>query len=209
MQDWQRHIYGCWLPTITGGTHSEGFQLKSKSTFLLVIAFPPSHCVCTARVHVCPRVDVCEVGTKFNDTEISQPGLAIRLAPNIDSFNPVCYNFSWSLWLRKSTKNKSCTFLLECVSVGAPCFISPVDTRVLCVAAKIRLSGQLHQYPWLLYCSQTHTCTRWWSERNRPDTLAHCWMGSLMDWGYLVTRTHAHTQLVMEWSHSLSSPHAQ
>lgn len=42
-----------------------------------------------ACAHVCPRVDVCEVGTKFNDTEISQPGLAIRLAPNIDSFNPV------------------------------------------------------------------------------------------------------------------------
>lgn len=104
MQDWQRHIYGCWLPTITGGTHSEGSQLKSKSTFLLVIAFPPSHCVCTACVHVCPRVDVCEVGTKFNDTEISQPGLAIRLAPNIDSFNPVCYNFKWSLWLRKSQR---------------------------------------------------------------------------------------------------------
>lgn len=55
MQDWQRHIYGCWLPTITGGTHSEGFQLKSKSTFLLVIAFPPSHCVCTARVHMFAR----------------------------------------------------------------------------------------------------------------------------------------------------------
>lgn len=50
-------------------------------------------CVYGACAHVCPRVDVCEVGTKFNDTEISQPGLAIRLAPNIDSFNPVCYNF--------------------------------------------------------------------------------------------------------------------
>lgn len=50
-----------------------------------------------------------------------------------------------------------------------------------------------------------HVHTQWWSEWNRLDALIHRWIAALMDWGYL----DIHTQLVMEWGYSLSSPHAQ